>query len=292
MGAFAGAAISIGGSLLASSLAGDGDGGGDEGAGISQAAIEELKRQFGLVEENVQPFIDVGARQIPGVERAATVGGLDEILGEIFGTETFRNLVGERTRGVQGALSAGGLTRSGTAVQELSAVPQDIGLAIEQLISGRQTDLFKTGLGATLDLGGLGIQGASAQAGVGSAQAQRSFQAGQGASSRRSDLIGGLIGGGGSIIGGLAQSGFFNSDPWLKENVEIIGKIGSLNLYQWDWRPEVADTFIGKFPTIGFMADEVKKLYPQFVKPLFGFDAVHYSNLLDKIESENVLAAA
>jgi len=288
MGVIGGLAAGAIGSLLG----GDGGGGGDESAALSANAIEELKKQFGLVQEGVTPAIELGQRQIPGVERAASVGGLDEILGEIFNTDIFKNLVEERTRGVEGALSAGGLTRSGAAIKELSAVPQDIGLFIEQLISGRQTDLFKTGLGATLDLGGLGIQGASAQAGVAGGQAQRSFQAGQNEAARSSDLFGGLIGAGGSVLGGLASSGFFNSDPWLKENREIIGKIGELNLYQWDWIPEIANTFIGKFPTIGFMADEVKKLYPQFVKSLHGFDAVHYSNLLNHIERENELLAA
>jgi len=291
MGAFAGAAVSIGGALLTDALTGE-KGGVGESAAISQSAIDELKRQFGLVEEDVRPFIELGQRQIPGVERAATVGGLDEILGEIFNTDIFKNLVAERTRGVEGALSAGGLTRSGSAIKELSAVPQDIGLAIEQLISGRQTNLFKTGLGASLDLGGLGIQGASAQAGVAGQQAGRSFTAGQVDQSRRDDLIGGLIGGlGPSVAPIISQVAGFFSDPCLKMNKVIIGKVGSLKFYQWDWRPEVSKTFIGKLPTIGFMADEVKKLYPQFVKTMYGFNTIIYSKLLDEIESEVDLVA-
>lgn len=295
MGVIGGVAVSVGGSLLSSALSGGG--GGDEGAALSQAAIDELKAQFGLVQEDVQPAIELGQRQIPGVERAATVGGLDEILGEIFGTDFFKNLVAERTRGVEGALSAGGFTRSGAAVKELSAIPQDIGLAIEQLITGRKTDLFKTGIGASLDLGGLGIQGASAQAGVASNQAQRSFLASQGDLDRSSDLLAGLISAGGSIIssrgeGRVAQGKTFFSDRNLKENIEKISKIGSLNLYQWDWKPEIADTFIGKMSTIGFIADEVKKLYPEFVKNLFGFDCILYPKLLHKIEDETALAAA
>ncbi len=300
MGAFGGLAVSIGGGLLSSALSDDaGDAGGNaaqSARAISQEGIDEIRKQLGLVQGNVQPFVEAGQRQIPGVERAASVQGLDEILGEIFQTDTFRNLVSERRQGVEGALSSGGFSRSGRAIDELSAVPQDIGLLIENLISGRQSSLAAGGQSAALNLGGLGLQGA---ANIGGITTGASNQAFQGLSSDRlrqaesqNDLISGLFGAGGSVIGGLQSGGFFNSDPWLKENKIIIGTIGQLNLYQWDWIPEVAKTFIGKFATIGFMADEVKKLYPDHVKPLLGFDAVHYSNLLDEIESENELAAA
>lgn len=291
MGAFGAAAVSIGGALLTKSLSGS-QGGIDESAAISQSAIDELKRQFGLVEEDVQPAIELGERQIPGVEQAATVGGLDEILGEIFNTDIFKNLVAERTRGVEGALSAGGLTRSGAAVKELSAIPQDIGLLLESLITGRKTDLFKTGLGASLDLGGLGIQGASAQAGVATQQAGRSFTAGQKDQARQDDFVAGLVGSLGVNAGPLiSQAAGFFSDRRLKMNKVIIGKVGSLNFYQWDWKTAISKTFIGKLPTIGFMADEVKKLYPEYVKNLYGFDTIIYSKLLDKIEAETALAA-
>ena len=40
------------------------------------------------------------------------------------------------------------------------------------------------------------------------------------------------------------------------------------------------------------MADEVKKLYPEYVKNIYGFNTIIYSKLLDKIESEIVLVAA
>ena len=270
---------------------GDGDGGAAAANAISREGIDEIRKQLGIVQEDVRPFIELGQAQIPGVERAATVGGLDEIFGEIFGTDTFKNLVGERRRGVEGALSAGGLTRSGTAIEELSAVPQDIALAIEQLISGRQSNLLRGGQSSALDLGGLGLQGAANIGGIATGAANRVFQGEQAGLQRESDLLGGLIGAGGSVLGGLAAGGFF-SDSKLKENIEKIGNIGILNLYQWDWAPETKGTVIGEFPTMGFISTEVKKIYPEFVKKVLGFDFIDYQGVLNRIEQENELLAA
>lgn len=302
MGAIAGAAAAsvaagVATQAISGAFSGDGGGGTGESAGITREGIAEIRKQLGQAQEDVQPFVELGQRQIPGVERASTVEGLDEILAQIFGTEGFRNLVGERRRGVEGALSAGGLTRSGTAVEELSAVPQDVGLLLENLIFGRQRDLLTGGQAAALDIGGLGVQAGANIGGLGSGQAQRSFLANQAGQNRESELIGSLIGAGGSLIGArgqarVGQGKSFFSDHNLKENIQKIGNLGKLNLYQWDWITEIKDTFIGNLPTVGFIADEVKKIYPEFVENVLGFDAVLYTRLLDKIESETVLATA
>lgn len=284
-------------SVVTDLFGGGGDAGlGDSGA-ISQAAIDELKRVFGLVEEDVQGAIGLGQSQIPAVGQGATIGGFDQSLEDIANSAIFGTLVGERTRGVEGALSAGGFTRSGEAIEQLSAIPQDILLSIEQLISGRQTDLFKTGLDASLNLGGLGIQGATAQGNIASSQAQRSFLGSQAALDRSTGAFSGLIGGAGDILSArgsarVAEGLSFFSDPILKENIEKIGKVGSLNLYQWDWIRETASTFVSKLPTVGFISTEVKKLYPEFVGKVFGFDCIDYHSVLNRIEHENELLAA
>jgi len=85
------------------------------------------------------------------------------------------------------------------------------------------------------------------------------------------------------------QGTFFSSDRDLKENVEPIGKIGPLTLYQWDWIPETKNMIINAFPTMGFVYDEVKKHFPEFTKVLCGFGSVNYKGLLDRIEGELVL---
>ena len=121
-------------------------------------AIAEQQRQFDITQKNFDPFIQAGTNALPDVIEGTSAQGLDARLAEIFNTGIFGSLVDERTRGVEGALSAGGLTRSGTAVQELSAVPQDVGLAIEQLLTDRSTNLAGNGQNAVSGLGNLGAQ--------------------------------------------------------------------------------------------------------------------------------------
>lgn len=121
---------------------------GGQAAGESnvllQQAIAELRGQQA-------PFTAAGEAALPEVLSGITPGGLDERLGQIFGTDVFQNLVEERTGAVEGQLAAGGLTRSGTALSEAAAIPTDIGLALESLLTGRAQDLA------------FGAQGAGAQ---------------------------------------------------------------------------------------------------------------------------------
>lgn len=139
--------------------------GGDAGASAArqsvaqnQAGIQEIRRQFGISQANLDPFIQAGQGQLGALEAGATPEGLDAILGQIFGSQNFQNLTGERERAVQGGLAAGGLNRSGFGLQQLANVPTDLGFQIEQLLSGRSQNLAGQGLQAAGNLGGLGAQ--------------------------------------------------------------------------------------------------------------------------------------
>lgn len=99
--------------------------------------------------EQLQPFIGAGQGAIGQLAAGATAGGLDQQLQEILGSETFGALAQEQERGVQGALSAGGLTRSGTAVRELGELRPRLALQIQQQLAGQQQNVA-----------GLGLQGA------------------------------------------------------------------------------------------------------------------------------------
>ncbi len=245
---------------------------------FSRQAIEELRRQFGITQEQIAPFIEAGVGALPEVVRGATTGGLSERLGEIFETPIFERLVGERGRAVEGQLAAGGLTRSGTALEEAAAIPTDIGLALESLLSGRQTALAGTGQAATFGQAGLG-------AGTSTNIANLLTQQGR-------DIASGILtdaqarAAGGQNIVNLATTaaGIFFSDPSLKENIELISEIGDLSLYEWDWIPEAKGTMIEKCGTIGFMADEVKEKYPHHVSDFCGFLVIDYPSLLDELE--------
>ena len=298
---------------------------------LSQQGIEELRRQFDVTQQNVDPFIQAGIGQLGALEEGTTAEGLGARLERIFNTGALDPLIEQRTRAAQGALSAGGLTRSGTAVEELSAIPQELGFAIESLLTGRSTNLAQAGQSAALGLGQIGGSSAANIANLFSGQGSQLFQGINADAQRSSDLfsdvlgfagtvggaaLGGPLGaslgsslagsfsgggGGGGAPGGLpsipgigsslrnTQGTFFSSDRGLKENIEPIGKIGPLTLYQWDWIPETKDMIINTFPTMGFVYDEVKQLFPEFTKVLCGFGSVNYRGLLEKIEDDLIL---
>ena len=131
------------------------------GAGKRAATQQIQAQQEGQrqAERRLRPFEQAGVGQLGALEEGTTAGGLDERLGRIFDTESFSRLLGERTRAVEGALSAGGLTRCGAAIQELSAVPTDLGFQIEELLTGRSRGLAETGFGAARDLAGIATRG-------------------------------------------------------------------------------------------------------------------------------------
>ena len=275
-------------------------------AAANQAAVAELRRQFDLTQENVAPFLEAGQRAVPGLEQASTVGGLDQRLREIFNTDIFGSLVGERTRSVNNQLAAGGLTRSGTALLEAARIPTDIGLALEQLLTNRLSNLSGSGQNAALGLGGLGARNAESIAGLlrdtGRARSGGSILDAQ-AGAKFGTQFGGLIGAGANLIpaiagvGGLSKfiggaASLFFSDPNLKENVEEIGTIKDLILYQWDWIEKAKNTIVGACHTMGFMSDEVKEKYPHHVYEFCGFQVIDYPMLLNELESELQLEAA
>jgi len=119
-------------------------------------AEEQLGGEFERVQGQFDPFIQAGAQGLQGQQQGATIGGFDERLGDIFGSQNFQNLVGERTRAVQGQLAAGGLTRSGTALEEIANVPTELGFGIENQLFGRQQGLAGQGLTAAGNLGQFG----------------------------------------------------------------------------------------------------------------------------------------
>jgi len=287
----------FGSGLGALGLGGDSDA-GSRGAGIeqqfNQQAIDELNRLLG-------PFISAGTGALPDVIQGTTAVGLDQRLAEIFNTNTFGSLVEERERGVRGQLSAGGLTRSGTAINEAARIPTDIGLALEQLLTNRSTNLAGTGLNAARGAGGgiAGLLSSSGQAGSsGLLIDAESKAAGLQNLLNLAGAAGGFALGGpqgaaaGATLAGQAGGAGFFSDIRLKENIEQIGRIGNLPLYQWDWCDFTKDTIINSCPTIGFLSREVKEIYPQFVFKFGSFEGIDYASLLNELNEFNKLKVA
>lgn len=81
------------------------------------------------------------------------------------------------------------------------------------------------------------------------------------------DILGGFLGLGGQL-GGAA---ILASDRRLKKNIVKIGKYNGLNVYRFD--------YVWGTPSIGVMADEVKKIKPDAVTTIGGYDFVNYGVL-------------
>lgn len=179
-------------------------------AAAQMKAIEEQRRQFESTQQNFSPFLQAGTGAIPQVQQDATLGGFGQQIGQIFGGGALDPLIEERTRAVQGQLAAGGLTRSGTALQEIAAIPAQLGFNLEGLLAGRRSNLFGSGLQAAAQLGGLGQQSVSnitgLQSGLGAIQGAGVL--GQGAG--QAAAIRGATSGIGNTIGLASQAGLFN----------------------------------------------------------------------------------
>lgn len=245
----------------------------------ARSAQGEVTNAFGLTEEDLRPFIDQGLNALPGIQQGQTAQGLDERLAEIFNTGTFQNLVDERQRAVAGRDAATGNFRSGSGRLNAANVPTEIGLALEQLLTNRLGQSADTGLNTAQNLGIFRENKANSIASgfrnIGQLRAQSELSAGQSKAQQASNFL--------QTAGNIGK--IFFSDPRLKENIQEIGEVNGLKIYQWDWIPAFKAVFPDNKTTIGFMSDEVKQKYSHHVSTFGGFDIIDYPNLLDELEA-------
>lgn len=282
-----------------------------EAAAIQAASFERalpmLQEQLGLTRGAFDPFIQAGVGALPELQRGfqapagTTAGGLEDIINQIMGGEAFGGLVEERQRGIQGQLAAGGLTRSGRAVEEAAAIPTDLAFQLENLLTGRQfgaeqqrisglESLVSGGRAATgAEVGASGdiianivnaITGQATAAGTGITRAAEAEASGQlGAAQAEAGGIQNLLN-----LGGLLGSAAIKfSDPRLKKNIKTIGKIGPLDLVEWEWREEFDDTIVNTFPTMGYLSTQVKEHYPEHVHEFGGYDVIDYPSVNERL---------
>jgi hypothetical protein len=245
-----------------------------------EAGINETRRQYNETRANLAPFLTAGQNAIPRLRHATSFSGLDDRLDMIMDGDTFGDLVGSRRREAEGHLARSGLRRSGAGVSQAADIPSDLALALEQMMYGREFNLVGTGQNAAAGLGSIGANAAGSIANA---------RAAQGASKAKGINYGRQL-----MTQGYntefdqnmrmfdSFSSIFFSDERLKENMEPIGSIGELTLYEWDWRDGISD-IVGKM-SIGFSAQEVKERLPQFVREIHGFLAIDYPGLLDYLK--------
>ncbi len=197
----------------------------------NQEGIDALNAQFGQTYENFNPFLQGGTDAFGRSVNNATQSGFEGNIANILGGDAFKALRDERLRATEGQLAAGGMTRSGTALQEISNVPTNLAFQIEQLLSGRTDSLASAGFNAARNIGEFEQNNASALAtllsGQGSALANGIFgdeRARQAQDQRQLDTLedigkfaagkaggfdfGSIFGGGGSGGGNLTGNDF------------------------------------------------------------------------------------
>lgn len=84
------------------------------------------------------------------------------------------------------------------------------------------------------------------------------------------------------MAAGQMAASFF-SDPTMKENMEKVGEYGPLNIYEWDWKDDYKDEF-GTEMNVGFNADEVEQLYPQYVETQGRKKKIDYEGLMSELQ--------
>jgi hypothetical protein len=162
----------------------------------------------------------------------------------------------------QGALAVNG------AIAQGNFLTQGAGMAGNTLMAG--TNAAAQGINSAAYYSGQGIMGSAnalAQGQIGAANARA-----QGSQNTFNNIM---------AAGQLAAS--FFSDPTMKENMEKVGEYGPLNIYEWDWKDEYKDEF-GTEMNLGFNADEVEQLYPQYVETQGRKKKIDYEGLMAELQ--------
>ncbi len=242
----------------------------------SQSAIkgiEEQRRQFDIATGLMQPQIEAGnvARQqqmamlgLLGPEaQAEAQSQFAESPGQQFIRERQQRAL-LRNQAAIGGLG-GGNVKTALQQQEAGFAAQDFGNQFNRMSSltgGAQTgssQLAQQGMGMAGSIGDLLARSGQAQASGVLGAAQSKAQGTQ-------NLM---------QMAGTALS--FFSDPRLKKNIVQIGKMGSLGIYEWEWKDS-------GYCDVGFMADEVLKEFPECVSKKDGFLIVDYDKAIEEAQ--------
>jgi hypothetical protein len=211
-------------------------------------------------------------------------------------TDMFHDVLGKSRHYLESTASASGLGgRSGDFFKDASEMPLNVAMGIEDQQYGRLGGIAGIGLqGATSLAGhssatGTNIASMYQQQGQGIAQTQIAKSQQQAADRQGMMNAMAMIGGAALMAPVAGPAAVAASDKNLKVNIKKVGTIGDLNEYQWDWNPSLKDTVIAKYPTIGFIAQEVREKYPKFVESVAGFLCINYEGLIDHLKHKFVL---
>lgn len=239
-----------------------------------QKAADQQAEMYQQYLNMVKPSIKMGTSALGALGSYSNPDNLDYLYNRIATSDLANSMIGDRQRAATQAFANAGLRRSGAAIQAAADLPTEvIGGLLETMINN-QTNVASLGLGQ-------GSTGLGALGGISNAMNNR-YEIQQGGADRKSGILGGLL-----QMGGNMAAAF--SDRRLKTNERVIGSVGPLNLYEWDW-VEGAEA-LGAVMSSGFMADEVAEHYPQHVYPteIAGVPllTVDYKALLNDLEANH-----
>lgn len=133
-------------------------------AGMSQAAIDEQRRQFGITQQNLAPWMQAGQQGVNAYSGLAGLLGGDAqnaAIQSILAGPEFQALIGQAEQGILSNAAATGGLRGGNVQQALATNRTNL---LGQLIGenlNRYSNLSGQGLGAATQTGNLGAQNAS-----------------------------------------------------------------------------------------------------------------------------------
>ena len=243
-----------------------------------------------------------GRRGLRSFSAGATPEGFGDRLSAIQASGALDPLIAAREETIGQQLAATGLQRSGGGIRELAEIRPEALLQLEQTLSGRDFQLAGIGEQAASGISGLRQQFApqianvQLQEGRGLAGIEEqnlrdiaNLIAGKGVAQRQAagEQAAASAQGAQNVAGvGLGLLAAF-SDERLKTNVETVGHVKNLILYTWDWiegAAELAQKYGSELMNHGFMAQQVKDQYPEFVIEKDGINMVLYQPLLEHLD--------
>lgn len=212
-----------------------------------------------------EPYANT-AEDIALSNRDATAAGFGQNIGDIFNSGALDPLISERQDASTNYMASRGLRRSGAAVSQAAEIPTDLAFALEQELSNRRASNVGRGYSATSNMAnirtGQGLTSAEGILGAQSAQAA----------------------GTANIINtGLDIGKALFSDERLKNNITKIGSISGMPVITWSWNDKAYEKYGLRGDSVGFSAQEVKKVRPSCVDDSGEHLRVYYDKLLQEL---------
>lgn len=183
----------------------------------SQQAADTLRLFFDQAQQNLQPFLDVGNRALPGLETAARPGSFFDIANTLRPTVEgiTEPVLQDQLRTLGAGLGARGLTRSGFAGQAAADIQGDLDLSLLLQLQDQFTQRGQVVAGQGQQAGGqLAGLGQQAAENIGNVLSQGVLGAQQATAAGQQNVLG-LAGFGANFLGSNTGQSAFNTGNFL-----------------------------------------------------------------------------